>query len=122
MSHWLKYMILAIFLLFLVSIPLAKQFEDGSLEGVVTNERGPVVNASIEARNIMSGAVANANTDARGYYRIDSLRAGRYSLWVRAEKHNAMWIPRVMVERGQMTRQDVRLSRAESIIPTSAQP
>jgi hypothetical protein len=111
MSRLLKYIILALLLLFLVTIPLAMQVEEGTLMGVITDERGPVANASIEARNVMSGAMTQTLSDIQGRYTFQRLRAGRYSLWVRAEAHNSLWIPRVIIERGQVTHQDFKLNR-----------
>jgi hypothetical protein len=110
MARLFKYVLLAALLLFLVSIPLAMQTEEGSLMGVVSDERGPVVNAMVEARNVMSGAMTQTFSDVQGRYSFPRLHAGRYSLWVRAEAHNSVWIPRVVVERGQVTREDVRLN------------
>ena len=116
MPYWFKFILLALFLLFLIgSTPLAMQFYDGSLEGFITDDRGPLPNASIEARNVMSGAELLAVSDAAGHYRIGGMHVGRYSLWVRADQHSPKWIPRVAIESGQTTRQDVFLSRANRI-------
>jgi hypothetical protein len=110
MPHWLKWFILAIILLGLCSIPLAMQLADGSIQGVVTDAHGPLPGALIEARNIMSGAAEQTTSDVTGRYKLEDLRAGRYSLWIRAENHDSAWIPKVVVDHGQTVRRDVRLA------------
>jgi hypothetical protein len=123
MPHWLKYVLLIFIFLILVSRPLAMQFSTGALEGTVSDEFGPVANASIEARCTATGAIHWAQTDSRGYYRMEALRSGHYSLWVKSAGHDSTWIREVIVEAGRTTRADVHLSRARAIptfgIPTT---
>ncbi len=73
--------------------------------------RGPVVNASVEARSLFSGAVVTTQSDAGGRYLIENLRPGAYSLWVEAPGHDSVWIPRVAVEAGQTTQEDIQLNQ-----------
>ncbi len=121
MPAWIKYALMALVLLLLLgAYPLAMQFETGSIQGVITNDFGPVAKASVEAHSvltgaIMSGASARTASDAAGIYRLDNLRVGRYSLWVEAAGHEATWVPVVSVERGKTTRQDVHLTRIPTI-------
>jgi hypothetical protein len=114
MTRGLKFGLLILILLLLVSVPLAMQFETGSIEGVITNERGPIAKASVEARNVMSGAAFRTESDAVGHYRLENLRAGRYSLWVGAPGHDSMWIRQVIVERGQTAHSDIHLGRSHT--------
>jgi hypothetical protein len=114
MPRWLKFVLLMLALLFLASLPLARQFETGSMEGVITNAQGPVAQAAVEARNVMSGAVFQVESDAEGRYKLEYLRPGRYSLWVRAPGHDSLWIPQIFVERGEVARKDVRLEKTRS--------
>jgi Carboxypeptidase regulatory-like domain len=107
----LKLVTLWFILCLLASICLAKQFEDGSIEGIVTDESGPVVGASLEARNRVHGDTARTYSDARGHFKLCDLRAGLYSLWGQAEGHDSVWIQSVIVEHGQAVRQDVRLRK-----------
>lgn len=114
MPRWLKFVLFALLLLLLTSIPLAKQFETGSIEGLITDDRGPISDASVEARNMMSGAVFRVRSGADGAYEFEDLKAGRYSIWVNARGCDSAWIPGVVVERGQTTRRDIQLSRIRS--------
>lgn len=105
----LNLVVLCFVLFLLVSICLATQFEVGSIEGIVTDECGPVEGASLEARNRLHGDTARTYSDARGHFKLCELRAGSYSLWAQAEGHDSVWIRNVMVEHGQTVRQDIRL-------------
>jgi Carboxypeptidase regulatory-like domain len=117
MSRIIKYVLLAALLLLMASIPLAREFDSGRLEGMVSSERGPVAAASVELRNVMTGMVLYSKTDSSGLYSFEDLRAACYSLWVQAPGHDSVWIPEVFVEKGRTTHQDVRLA---SVPVTSA--
>ena len=112
MTRGLKYGLAILILLLLASIPLAMQLEAGSIEGLITNELGPITKASVEARNVMSGAVFSTESDAVGHYKLENVRSGRYSLWVQAFGHNSIWIRQVFVERGRTTHSDVQLGKS----------
>lgn len=114
MSRTLKYALLIAAVLLLVSIPLAMQREAGGIDGLVTDETGPVAKASVEARNVMSGAVFRAQSDAAGYYKLVSLPQGRYSLWAKAPGHDSEWIRELIVEQGRTTHRDIRLGKSPS--------
>lgn len=118
MTRGIKFGLLLLLLLLVASIPLAMQLETGAIEGVVMNDLGPVANASVEARDVMNG-VFRAGPDASGHYKIESLRAGRYSLWVQAPGHDSIWIRQIVVERGQTTHTDVHLTKSR---PTTSRP
>ncbi|HVZ15562.1 MAG TPA: carboxypeptidase-like regulatory domain-containing protein, partial [Terriglobales bacterium] len=90
---------------------LAMQFETGTIQGVVSDDQGPVAKASIEARNVMSGAVTKTESNSRGEYKLDDLHYGRYSLWVQAPAHSSTWILKITVEKGKVTRRDIHLLR-----------
>ncbi len=114
MSTTLKYALLIALVLLLASIPLAMQRDTGGLDGVITDEHGPVVKASVEARNTMSGDVFRVQSDAAGHYKVSSLPQGRYSLWVKAPEHDSEWIREVIVEKNRTTHRDIHLGRSQS--------
>jgi|SRR5581483_1771211 len=97
----------------------------GSIEGSVTDQANlPISGASIEACNIMHGGCMSALTQPNGSYRILALPAGRYSLWAEAKRHTSEWIPSIVVEEGQATRQDIQLRRdipTMSVEPSTVQ-
>jgi hypothetical protein len=118
MPRWLTVFLLILALFLLVSIPLARQFDTASIEGLIADDHGnPVAGASIEARNTMSGVVMRTRADAGGHYELAGLRAGRYSLWVQAPGYESMWISEIIVKRGKATRKDVRLTPSNSAPP-----
>jgi hypothetical protein len=104
MPRWPAYFIFA-------TVVVAKPFDTGCVQGTITNESGPVVKASVEIRNIMTGFLIHTESDAHGAYTFSSLRAGRYSLWVQAPGNDSVWIPDVFVENGHITHEAVRLDR-----------
>jgi len=118
MSSTLKYALLIALVLLLATIPLAMQRDTGGIDGLITDEHGPIIKASVEARETMSGAVFRVQSDAAGHYKV-SVPQGRYSLWVKAPEHDSEWIPEVVVEHDQTSRRDIRLGVSRSApIPT----
>jgi len=108
----LKRPILVLALLLLLSIPLAMQFDTGSIEGFISDDRGRLPGASVEARNATTGDVQRTVSEPTGYYKLEGIHAGRYSLWVEASGHDSVRIMRVPVEHGQSVHQDVFLARS----------
>jgi Carboxypeptidase regulatory-like domain len=115
MPHWLKLTLIVVVFLLLASYPLAKQFETGAIEGIVTDDRGPVAMVSVQVRNLMTSVDAHAQTDMTGYYRIGNLWNGDYSIWVQAAGHDSVWFPRKSVGRGQTVRFDIHLNAVHTI-------
>jgi len=113
MSSTLKYALLIALVLLLASIPLAMQRDTGRLDGVITDEHGPIAKASVEARNVMSGDVFRIQSDAAGHYKV-SVPQGRYSLWVKASEHDSEWVRELIVEQGRTTHRDIRLAKSQS--------
>ena len=109
MSSTLKYALLIALVLLLATIPLAMQRDTGRIDGVIADAHRAIAKASVEAHNVMSGAVFRAQSDATGHYKLETLPAGRYSLWVKALEHDAEWIREVVVEPGQTSHRDIRL-------------
>jgi hypothetical protein len=109
MPHWQKIAIVAALFMLAGALPLAMQRSTGSIEGVLTDDSGPVVGATVEARGIMFSETAQAASDRTGFYRIAGLRRGAYSLWITAARHDSVSIPRVYVEEGATARKDVHL-------------
>lgn len=118
MPRWLKYILIMFLLLLIGSIPLAMQRDTGSIQGVITDNMIPVAKATVEARNIMTGAMASVESNATGNYKLEGLRPGRYSMWVQTLGPDSMWIREVIVERDRITRKDIELAEAR-LIPTS---
>ncbi len=117
MHRSLKFALLTMVVVLLASVPFARPFDVGTLEGLITSGRGPVEDASIEVRNVMSGAMFRTESDVVGHYELDNLRPGRYSLWVEAVGHDSVWIPQIVIARGEITHKDICLDRPRSAPP-----
>lgn len=120
MPHWLKVLLVVILFLLAGVIPLAMHLASGTIEGVVSDEFGPVAHAEVEAQHSTSAEVARTTSDANGHFRLDGLRRGWYSLWVKAPSGNSVRIPRVFVEDGAVSQKDVRLYSPPSSIESAA--
>lgn len=123
MPRWMTFVVLILLLFLLASLPLAKQFETGSIQGTITDQLGPVAQASVEARNVVTGDMLYASSDRAGFYRLESLRPGRYSLWVQARSHDSLWIQQIAVDHGETVRHDIFLlatPRETFGLPTSS--
>lgn len=112
MRRSLKVILFIAALLLLAVIPLARQFEKGAIQGVIADTHGPIPDASVDARNLASGVVIHAIADTAGEYTLENLRPGQYSLWIEAAGHDSLWIPRVIVESGLTSRQDIHLDQS----------
>lgn len=109
-ARGLKFLLLAMAFLLLAAIPLARQFATGSIEGLITDNRGPILDASVEARNLASSLVITRQSDARGHYAVEHLLPGTYSLLFEAPGYDSVSIPRVVVQAGQTSAQNVQLN------------
>lgn len=111
----LKFLLLLLLLLFVISLPLAMTFRHGrtgSIEGLVLDESGsPVAQASVQASDVDRGALSGALSTPGGEFRIVGVPSGRYSLWIQAPGFRPQWLGAVAVARGEVTRRNVHLKR-----------
>lgn len=120
MPKWLKFALLGLLFLLVAAVPLAMiQPDTGWIEGLIVDEVGPVAGAAVEAHQHVTAVFAHAQSDATGYYRIENLRPGHYSLWVEADNHDSLWVAQVVVDRGRAAREDVFVHRTHLPTPTS---
>jgi len=121
--HWFKVLPLFLLAVGAVSSPFARLLPDGGsggIEGLILDQAGmPVMQAKVQACNVMQGGCLGTISQSNGFYRITGLAGGRYSLWAEADRHASVWMPLIVVEEGQTTRQDIELRRE---IPTLAIP
>lgn len=110
MKPLLRFALLGLLVLLLAALPLAMQYQTGSLDGTVAGRWGPVANATVEVRNLITGKVLVVKTDLLGHYLVRELRPGRYSLWVETPYHESVWVRRVVIERNMTTHQDIQFA------------
>jgi len=78
-------LLLPVFLIFFAGLPTANAQVSASMRGVVADPSGaPVPAATVEAKNVETGAIRDAVTDDAGLYLVLSLPVGEYE--VRATK------------------------------------
>jgi len=113
MRHVLKWVLLAALLLLLASIPLAKQFSNGSMEGSITDERGSIQGAIVQADNVKGGTALRAVSSASGHYSLEKIRPGRYSVWVLEMSHDPVCVQNFSIERGQSLHKDFHMNETD---------
>jgi hypothetical protein len=93
--------------------------DDASLGGRVTDENlVPIASATISARNVFSGEVEYARSDANGLYKFTGLRQGRYSVFVEAEGYGCRWVFNVFLFRGKHTQLNLVLTTCRNGVPS----
>jgi hypothetical protein len=76
---------LAVLLLALSALPLAAQFDRGSITGVVTDPSGAVIpNAEVTATNTDTGVLTRAVSNQIGLYTLSNIPIGRYQIKIAA--------------------------------------
>src|SRR6266566_4775882 len=87
--------------------PLAAQEATGKLEGTVTDQAGaPIANAQVT----LVGTAFGALTSDKGYYFMNNVPAGTYTVRTKFIGYTAAEVPRVRVLAGQTVTQNVKLT------------
>jgi hypothetical protein len=87
-----------------------------SVEGSVTlNGLTPLPNVTIGLENSARGTFFKSKSNASGYYLFQQIRPGSYTIWAEASGYGCILIPRIIVQRGERTRQDFRFVRQKAI-------
>ena len=100
----------------LAFLPVLSSVEDqdiASIGGRVTETSGaPIAGAKVSVRNKFSNEfeITKSNTD--GFYRIEGLRQGNYSVFAQAEGYGCIWVLNVLLYRGEHTNLDLALPDA----------
>jgi len=83
LASYLKSRVAAFFLVFISVVAYAQSGSSGSITGVVTDPSGAVVpNATVEARNPVSGFSRTTSTDASGKFTIPNVPFNPYHLTI----------------------------------------
>ena len=83
-----------------------------SIEGFVTNDVAEFISqAKIGAHSATGGIYRKAITDTSGYYLMQDIRPGSYSIWAEAKGYGCIVYPHVTVSYGQRLRQDFRFTK-----------
>lgn len=77
------------------------------VEGTITvNSKTPLPGVAVELYDLEHGHHSQTKADMLGYYLFDKIRPGVYSIWVDADRHGCILIPKVAVHHGERVRRD----------------
>ena len=106
----------------LMALAAVAQTDRGTITGTVSDSTGAVIpGASIEAKNIGTGAVYTAGSSETGNYTIAQVPAGTYELSVTIPGFKRFVRPGVIVEVARVVRIDTALARISQRFPTRTQ-
>jgi hypothetical protein len=95
------------------ALPAAAQEQTGALQGVVKDTSGAVLpGATVEVRNLSTGALSSAVTGANGVYRFPALPPGRYDVSATLSGFATAKTPNVVLTLGQILAVDLSLGLA----------
>lgn len=96
---------------FLLILPRVEDPDAASIGGRVTEATGtPIAGARISVRNKFTREFEVTKTWTDGFYRIEGLRQGRYSVVAQAEDYGCTWVLDVPLYRGKHTNLDLVLA------------
>jgi hypothetical protein len=100
----------------------AQADRSSGIEGFVTSDIAAVIpNARIGVDSVTKGFHRETVTNASGYYLVDELNPGAYSVWAEVKGLGCIIYPHVAVFPGQRVRQDFHFARAKRY-PGSCEP
>jgi hypothetical protein len=85
-----------------------------SIEGFVTNDVAEFLpQAKIGAQSATGAIHRTATTDTSGYYLMQDIRPGSYTMWAEAKAYGCIVYPHITVGYGQRLRQDFRFAKVK---------
>ena len=93
-----------------------------SLDGFVTSDlTAALPGATVGIDGLTGGLHRQTATNSSGYYLLDDVPPGGYSVWAEVRGYGCIIYPHVAVFRGQRTRQDFHFVRGKRL-PKGCQP
>jgi hypothetical protein len=84
---------------------------DASIQGQVTNAQGlPIARALVSLDDLMRVNSKRTETDEKGFYLLENVKPGRYSLRVEVKRMGCMIIPRLVVNFGETLERNFQFS------------
>src|SRR5690242_7789447 len=119
-THWISALLLSL------TLAAFAQSDRGTITGTIADPAGAVVaNASIEARNVGTGAISAVASSATGNYTLAELPAGNYEISVSVSGFKKSVRQGLTVQVAQTLRLDIALevgSATESVTVTEEVP
>lgn len=101
-------------LIFFAQTVVSAPKETSGVEGVVTINGSAVAGVEVEASSASMGAFWETSTNSSGYYSLDEVRPGQYTMWAEASGYGCIVIPRVLVKDDQRIRQNFHFSKGKT--------
>lgn len=101
-------------LIFFAETVVSAPKKPSGVEGVVTLDGSAFAGVEVEASSASIGAFWETSTNRAGYYSLDDIRPGRYTMWAEASGHGCIVIPRVLVKSGEGVRQDFHFAKGKT--------
>jgi hypothetical protein len=102
-----------VLLLFLAETVLGGPKGSG-IEGVVTINGSGLAGVEVIASSAAIGAFWETSTNSSGYYSLDEIRPGRYTMWAELSRHGCIVVPHVLVKEGERLRQDFHFAKGKT--------
>ena len=100
-----------LFAVFLTATGASAQEQRGSVDGIVRDSSGGILpGATVEAKNVGTGAILVATTDSTGEFRFPSVQIGTYDVTATLSGFRPQTIPAVLVALGQVKTLDFGLN------------
>lgn len=102
----------ALFCVLLLTAEVGAKSECGGIEGhVMLGASRPLGNVSVSAGSRSMNLYFESTSDLSGYYALNEIPAGRYSMFADAKAFGCILILRVVVHQGERVRQDFHFER-----------
>lgn len=107
---------------FFLAVPVFAQQTGQEISGTVTGPTAQAVaNAKVSIKNLATGRITEAATDAAGHYAVENLEPGDYEVSVSAEGF-APKTTKARMKSGQALTVDVALAIGEESLPSAPKP
>ncbi|HSU29705.1 MAG TPA: carboxypeptidase-like regulatory domain-containing protein [Bryobacteraceae bacterium] len=114
----MKANLLCLLLLLARGVSAGESSYASGIDGFVTSDiQAVVAGATVGVDGLANGLHREAVTDSSGYYLVDNLRPGAYSVWAEFRGYGCIIYPHIPVVEGQRRRQNFHFVRAKRLPP-----
>ena len=104
-------------------ITTAEPVDPSGVDGFVKGDIGTALSTARIGIDSLSRVVhRETSTNSSGYYLIDNLESGGYSLWVEVSGHGCIYYPHITIFPGQRLHQDFEFTRTKKFPSSCEQP
>jgi len=103
-----------VLLIFFAETVVSTAQKTSGVEGVVTIDGSVFTGVEVEASSASMDAFWETSTNSSGYYLLDEVRPGQYTMWAEASGYGCIVIPRVVVKDGERVRQNFHFAKGKT--------